>query len=269
MYRELRTDLYWLQECGPDRRHFVTESDRESTWYTEGAELHVPQNAYLFVDEETALFDTLSPASTDQILGYLDEILGDRPLDYLIVSHPDVPHAGNAMPILKQYPEATLVAPTYGVGHELYHLEESSALHVGEGDSLSLGQQTLAFHEATFPDAAVHMWMTEETSNILFPVDWLGYPHMETECLACDDELDTAITRNRLVEFHGRVLFWYQYVDVAKTNREIDRLIETYDPDGIAPAHGNVIRENPVEVMESMKEVVDRIATLDRVGTLG
>ncbi len=264
MPREIAPDLFWIQENGTDRSGFVDDSP--PPWYDESDTLHIAQNTYLIDDEQSLLFDTLSPASTDRILDAIDDLL-ENSLDYLVVSHPDVPHAGNTARILDAHPEAELVAPRYGNAHELYHLDD--ATHVGAGDRIDLGQRTVEFHEATFPDASLHMWMTERTTDTLFPVDWLGYPHHGSEGLAFADELDAPITPDRLVVFHGRVMFWYQYVDVETVHDEIDRLIREFSPAMIAPAHGNVIREDPAEYMEMMKPVVERIATEGRTGTLG
>ena len=136
------------------------------------------------------------------ILRGLDQVLGDRPLDYLALSHPDVPHAGNTAPILRKYPKCQLVAPRAGETHALYHLDE--AIKVGPDDELDLGGLLLRFPEAKFLDAAVHTWMTEETSKTLFTVDWMGFPHLGGECLACVDELDVEICVSRLEEFQVR-----------------------------------------------------------------
>ena len=97
----------------------------------------------------------------------------------------------------------------------------------------------------------------------------MGFAHLESEALKFVDELDGEFDASRLVEFHGRVLFWYQYVDVEKTNAEIDNLIETFDPEIVAPAHGLVIREDATAYMEMMKSVTRTIDERGRVGTLG
>lgn len=267
MTREIEPGIHWIEEFGPDRSGMV-EEDGTSDWYDPDEETYIPQCAYLLIgSEETLLFDTLSPASTDQIVKNVTEILGNRSLDYLVVSHPDVPHAGNTSAILETF-DAELVAPGYGNDHELYRLED--ACHVTEGDSIDLGNLEVEFHEATFLDAPVSIWMTERTTGTLFPVDWLGFPHQESESYrfadeACPDGIET----DRLVQFHGRVLFWFQYVDVPKICREIDRLAAEYDPEIIAPAHGLVVREDAVEVIEGMKEVVRQIDEEGRVGVLG
>lgn len=243
MAREIVPDIHWLQECGPDRGGAGDLT------------VHVPQHAYLLTGDETLLFDTLSPASTDHVLAELDGLVDD--LDYLVPSHPDVPHAGNTRAILDAYPEAELVGPRYGSGHELYHLGD--ARQVGAGDGIDLGGLEVTFHEGAFPDSAVHMWMREERTDTLFTVDWCGFPHLGDECDLCVEEFERDVTVDRLVNLHEFVLFWLKYVDVERVAGTIDRLVETHDPEVLAPAHGNPVREGAVEHMEKMKAATERI----------
>lgn len=264
MAREILPGIHWIQECGRDRSEMF---NLEGEGVDVGLEVHLPQNAYLFVGQETLLFDTLSPASKETIIEEVNAVLGERDLDYVMVSHPDVPHAGNTPALLRAYPDATVIAPEYGSGHELYRLDD--AIHVSESDTIDLGEHIVEFHEATFPDAAVSVWMTEQTTGSLLPVDWLGFPHYDDECTECAEELDRDVGRDRLVEFHGRVLFWYQYVDVAKTQAEINHLIEKFDPEAILPAHGLPIREDTTEHMRRVKDAVKHIDAEGRVGILG
>jgi len=268
MAREIEPGFHWIQECGSDLNVDIDVGSTPPDWCEPGSETHIGQSAYLLSGEESLLFDTLSPASTERIVAELDALLDDGSgLDYLVVSHPDVPHAGNAPRIVEEHPEATLVAPRYGDDHELYHLED--ARKVGEGDAIDLGGFEVAFHEATFPDAAMHVWMTERRTGTLFPVDWFGFPHNDTECERFVDEFERPLSVDRLVQFHGRVLFWLQYVDVARTNAEIDRVIERFAPDVLAPAHGCVVRERAEELMARTKRVVEHVSERGRVGILG
>ena len=268
MPRQIATDIHWIYEQGPDRSEQFDFGSRDLDWYVDGHEAYIPQCAYLLEgDEETLLFDTLSPASTDHLLETVDDILGDRELDYLVVSHPDVPHAGNAVAILEAYPDAELVAPGYGNDHELYQL--GTATHVVEGDTIDLGDRVVEFHEATFLDAPVSVWMTERTSGTLFTVDWMGFPHLDSGVLSFVDESERAFDVEQFVEFHSRVLFWYQYVDVEKVQREIDNVQRKFEPELIAPAHGQVIRTDTEAFFEMMKRVPEIVDRRGRVGTLG
>jgi len=267
--REIVPGIHWIQECGPHRSGFVRERNTyPEDWYESGREVHIPQNAYLLVGDRTLLFDTLSPAAGDQILREMEEVLAGRPLDYLVVSHPDVPHAGNTPRILGAHPDTMLVAPDVGSTHALYHLQD--AMKVGPGDAIDLGGLTVGFREATFLDAPMSIWMTEESTRTLFPVDWLGFPHMDDECGRCVDELEREVSLSRLIEFHGRVMFWHSYVDVPKVHAEIDRLADDIaGTERIAPGHGLVFREDPDAVVRRMKTVVSAIRERGRVGTIG
>lgn len=268
MPREIEPGLHWIYEPGVDLSKKFDLDTRRPDWYEPDRLVYIPQCAYLLEGEdETLLFDTLSPASTEEILAVIDDLVGDRGLDYLVVSHPDVPHAGNTLVILDEHPETRLVAPEYGNDHELYHLDDATS--VGEGDSIDLGGLVVDFHEATFPDAPVHVWMSERETETLFPVDWMGFPHLKDDVLTCSDELENGVDVEQFVEFHSRVLFWYQYVDVEKVRQEIGRLIDEFGPEIVAPAHGLVLRGDAVEYMEMMKEVPGIIERRGRVGTLG
>jgi len=268
MPTEVAPGIHWVYEGGPDRGAMFDLETRRPDWYDPDQDVLIPQCAYLVEGtDETLLFDTLSPASTDHVIGAISTLVGDRGLDYLVVSHPDVPHAGNASAILDEHLETRLVAPRYGNDHELYRLDD--ALHVGEGDSIDLGGRVVEFHEATFLDAPVSVWMSERETGTLFTVDWMGFPHSDNEALTPVDESAGTFDIEQFVEFHSRVLFWYQYVDGEKVAREIDRLVDRHDPGIVAPAHGRVIRADADGHMKLMKDVPGIIERRGRVGTLG
>lgn len=267
MRREVLAGIHWIQEPGPSRAGIARDvAAAGQSWYSPGRTLHISQSAFLFAGDRTLLFDTLSPAASDQVLADLDEALGGRSLDYLVVSHPDVPHAGNTHRILEAHPDATLMAPAVGDTHALYHLEEAVKLRPGE--EIDLGGHRIRVLEATFLDAAMSIWLFEENARMLLPVDWLGFPLMEGEFLRFADELDAPVDVDRLAEFHGRVMFWFQYVDVAKVRTEIDRLWRELAPEILAPAHGVVIRREPRRFFEAMKDVVARVSRAGRSGVV-
>jgi len=240
--------------------------DEPPEWYSPGQSLHVPMNAYLIRGEQSLLYDTLAPEGTEQVINSLAELLGDDGLDYLVPSHPKAPHAGNVNAILEHYPDATLLSSDYGRGEELYYLENAN--RVRDGDTRDLGGFVVEFVEATFPDTAFHIWMFERNNRALFTADWMGAPHMESNCLRFADEGGIPIPPSQFVEFQARGLRWLQFCDVDRVHRAIEELMTEYEPEIIAPAHGIVIRENVPEYTETMKSVVDQIAGGDRLSEL-
>lgn len=252
--REFADGTYWIQSCRDVEFKYTSREDYPHDF--EGRTVHSSRSACLIVDDQSLLFDTLSPMGTHTILSELDELLDGDDLDYLVVSHPDIPHAGNAAAIREEYPDVTLVAPKYGEGHELYHLGD--AMRVGEGDAIDLGKRRVTFHEAAFLDAAVSVWMAEETTNTLFTVDWMGLAHLEGDCRTFLDELpyDEETIFELIYEFHASVMFWYEYVDPEKVDETVDHLIDRFDPDIVFSSHGLVIREDAAEYMAKVKDVV-------------
>ena len=266
MPRKIGPDIYQIQQCID--KPVMSEGLREDPpdWYDPDRLVHVCNNAYLIVGDETLLYDTVSPGAREQLMDGLDEVLGERDLDYIVPSHPEAPHAGNANALLRRYPDATLLSSAYGRGEELYYLDQGR--HVEAGETLDLGGYTVEFLRAAFPDTAFHIWLKEHTSNTLFTAYWMGAPHVDGECLLFSDELDSPLSPAQILEFQARALRWLQYCDPEPVFDTIDDLIETHDPDIVCPAHGTVYREDATGYMERMKTVVEMITTGERLAEL-
>ncbi|QLG61918.1 MBL fold metallo-hydrolase [Halorarum salinum] len=263
MPRELADGIFWIQECYDSPALREKYSDDPPDWYNSGEKIHVCDNAFLICGNQTLLFDTLSPHSTNQILDELDSLLDGQDLDYLVISHPENPHAGNTFPILEEHPGAELIAPEFGSKHGMYHLED--ATKVAPGETIDLGGKIIEFVEPTFLDHRVHTWLAEHVTETLFTVDWLGDVHMEKNCLDFLDELDNDDPVSRQVEFHSRALFWFQYVDETKTRQAIESLIDVEQPNVVAPAHGVPVREETEEYLRLNNAVIDRIIEQGRI----
>lgn len=260
-HREMEPGVHWINEHGAHKRltdlyrndpGTLYNSGESPEWFEDDQTIQISVNAFLFIGEdETLLFDSLSPLGTESLVEILDELLDGRDLDYIALSHPDVPHAGGALRLIDSYPDATLIAPDKGDDHELYYLGD--ARKVAPGESIDLGGHVITFREAKFVDAPMSMWITEETKDILITVDWLGYHHTEEECMLFDDELDAELDHERFSLYSSSAEFWYRYADADKVKAEIDYIINEYDPAMVCPAHGMVLRDNPAKYLEREK----------------
>ncbi len=166
--RKVTEDLYWVG--GNDHRLELFEN------------IHpiphgVSYNAYLMMDEKTALFDTVDWSICREFLSNIRSVLGDRDLDYLIINHMEPDHGASIEEIILRYPnvkvvsteKAFLMMHQYGFG-----IDEVETIEVKEGDSLSLGKHVIAFIEAPmihWPEAMVSFDLTDGT---LFSADAFG-----------------------------------------------------------------------------------------------
>lgn len=263
-HREITDGLYFIKECIAQPP--TEEGPLLDGWYKPGHEMHVSQNIYVFKDDRNLVFDTGTPLGEEVVLRELDAILGDEPLDYLVISHPEANHAGNAPSILETYPEATLVAGSGGSHQELHGITEDTEI-VEDGDTIDLGTHTLTFHDPLFFDHAMTIWMTEETTDSLFTVDFLGFQHNEGECLRFTDELDYELTKNQLEKFNGYAFVWFRFIDPEKTDEAIDEIIEM-DPSMVLPAHGQPTRRDIPSHLQKMKEVLRDISQLEQENSI-
>ena len=63
------------------------------------SQYHVPNgvsyNSYVIMDEKTAVMDTTDPRVTEEWLNKVEQALGGREPDYLVINHMEPDHAGN------------------------------------------------------------------------------------------------------------------------------------------------------------------------------
>jgi flavorubredoxin len=106
----------------------------------------VSYNAYLVVDEKVALIDTVEVDFFMTFLENIREVLGDRPIDYVVVNHMEPDHSGSLALIRKFYPDVEIIGnkKTFDMMRGFYQLEDGLK-EVKNGDSVTLGSLSLNF----------------------------------------------------------------------------------------------------------------------------
>ncbi|MDR0537017.1 MAG: FprA family A-type flavoprotein [Tannerellaceae bacterium] len=135
----------------------------------------VSYNSYLIMDEKATLVDTVDASFSDIYLQRLSDILGDRPLEYLIVNHMEPDHSGSIRQLRRQYPGMKIVGngKTFGMLDGFYGIKDG--LHeVKDGDSLPIGSRSLFFHTAPMVHWPEVMFTYDAVSKVLFSADAFG-----------------------------------------------------------------------------------------------
>ena len=107
----------------------------------------VSYNSYLIDDEKVCLIDTVEVDFFTQYLENIREVLGDRPIDYLVVNHMEPDHSGSISLIKKYYPEIRVIGnkKTFGMMQGFYGVASEDDVEVKNGETLALGSYTLNF----------------------------------------------------------------------------------------------------------------------------
>ena len=111
-----------------DKIYYVGVNDRnknlfEGLWPLPAG---VSYNAYLIDDEKTCLVDTVEADFFLPFLENLRQVLGDRPLDYVVVNHMEPDHSGSLALIKQYYPGVQIIGnkKTFDMMRGFYRLEE-------------------------------------------------------------------------------------------------------------------------------------------------
>lgn len=105
-------------------------------------------NSYVILDDKVAVMDTVDANFKHEWLDNLEQALGGRKPDYLIVQHMEPDHAANVANFLEVYPGTTVVAnaKTFVMIKNFFGLDlEGQKLEVENGSTLSLGNHNLTF----------------------------------------------------------------------------------------------------------------------------
>ena len=190
-------------------------------------------NSYVILDEKIAVFDTVDKNFGTQWLKNLDEALGGKTPDYLIVQHMEPDHSANIVLFAEKYPDAKIVAndKAFVMMSQFFDFDLGDRkMSVKNGESLSLGK-----HELTFVFAPMVHWpevmMTyDSTDKVLFSADAFG------KFGALDTDEDWACEARR-----------YYFGIVGKYGAQVQAVLKkaaALDIKAICPLHGPVLAEN-------------------------
>ena len=157
--------------------HYVGVNDRnknlfEGLWPLPNG---VSYNAYLIDDEKVCLIDTVEVDFFVQFIENIRGVIGDRPIDYLVVNHMEPDHSGSLALIKKYYPDVTIVGnkKTFGMMAGFYGIDDAG-MEVKNGDSLTLGQHTLQFFLTPMVHWPETMVTYDASTKTLFSGDAFG-----------------------------------------------------------------------------------------------
>ena len=193
----------------------------------------ISYNSYVIVDERCAVMDTVDRRTTKEWEANVEEALGGRKPDYLVVLHLEPDHAGNIQNFCRKYPEAKVVLSTKANAMLPQFFEddfEGRTVAVNEGDTLSLGRHTLQFVMAPMIHWPEVMLAYEKSEKVLFSADAFG------KFGALDTQEDWTCEARR-----------YYFNIVGKYGAQVQALLKKaagLDIKTICPLHGPILTEN-------------------------
>ena len=196
-------------------------------------------NSYVILDEKVAVMDTVDARKGEEWLAQLEEALGGRKPDYLVVQHMEPDHSGSILALTQTYPDIVIVATAKALVFlgQFFDGVKFNTLAVKEGDTLSLGAHTLRFILAAMVHWPEVMVSFDEKDKVLFAADAFGKFGALSKCGYFGEEDDDWACEARR----------YYFNICGKYGAPVQVLLKKVRPLApavIAPLHGPILREN-------------------------
>ena len=240
-----------------DRIYSVGVNDLEKTLF-EGLwpiPYGVSYNSYLVVDEKVALIDTVEYGFDKEYLENINDVLGGRKIDYLVVNHMEPDHSSLIAEMLAEYPELQIIAnaKTVPMLKGYYQAPEEKIKVVAEGEAVSLGSCTLSFHMIPmvhWPETMV-TWLAEE--GTLFSGDAFGtFGAVDGGIVDSEDTFEEY--RDEMIRYYSNIVGKYG-VPVQQALKKLGGL----DIKRVCSTHGPVWENN----IEQVIALYDRMSRYD------
>jgi flavorubredoxin len=204
-------------------------------------------NAFLIVDEQVALIDTVKKEFADQLLDNISRIIDPRKIDIMISNHAEMDHSGSLARVMHRIGEdKPLYCSKMGAKNLAKHFSQNwNYRAVQEGEELSLGRRTLTFFETRMLHWPDNMFTYLKEEKILFSSDAFGQHYAGFEKYA-DIVGDAIMTHAQ--KYYANILMLYA-PHTLKLMEKVSALGLEFNM--ICPDHGVIWRKDPAKIINA------------------
>ena len=230
--KQITNDMYWVG--GSDRRLALFENVYP---IPEG----VSYNAYLVLDEQTVLFDTVDRAVSEVFFENIAHLLDGRKLDFVVVNHMEPDHAATLQELVLRYPDVQIVtsAKALAMIRNYFTFDTGRIRTVKEMETLCTGRHTFAFAMAPMVHWPEVMVSYDTTDKILYSADAFGtFGALNGNIFADEVNFET--------EYLAEARRYYTNI-VGKYGTQVQALLKKaakLDIQMVCPLHGPVWRKH-------------------------
>jgi len=237
-HRELAKGIHWVGAIDWDVRDFHGYSTLAGTTY----------NAFLIIDEKVTLIDTVKRSHLDDLMFHVREIIDPEKIDYLVVNHVELDHAGSLAEVMDAIKPEKLICSPMGEKAILdhFHREDWPYEVVKSGDTISIGERTLYFLETRMLHWPDSMFTYAMEDGILFTSDAFGQ-HLATS-ERFDDQVPLSVIMDQAAKYYANILYLYNPL-IRKLLAKVGEM--NLDIKMIAPDHGVIFRKHIDDILHA------------------
>jgi flavorubredoxin len=204
-------------------------------------------NAFLILDENITLIDTVKAPFADQLLQNIRQIVDPKKIDLVISNHTEMDHSGGLPRVMHAIGEdKPLYCSKMGHKNLQRHFPRLWDYRpVADGETLSLGKRTLTFLETRMIHWPDSMFTFLNEDGILFSSDGFGQHYAGSERF--DDEVSDLIMPHAK-KYFANILLLY----APRIQKLLEKVVGLgLDIRMICPDHGIVWRSDPGRIIDA------------------
>jgi len=169
----------------------------------------ISYNSYLIDDEKVALIDTVDVCYSEVYFRKIRSVLGDKPIDYLVVNHMEPDHSGSIEWLVNRYPDITIIGNnrTMDMLKGFYGITKN-ILSIKDAEEVKLGKNTLRFYLTPMIHWPETMMTYVPESKTLFSGDAFGtYGSLDGGVV--DSQLDPEGYFDEMIRYYSNIVGKY------------------------------------------------------------
>ncbi|MDQ2086209.1 MBL fold metallo-hydrolase [Herbivorax sp. ANBcel31] len=207
-------------------------------------------NSYLIKDEKTVLVDTVWNPYKEEFVENLEREVGLENIDMIIINHCEPDHSGSLGYLMEKIPNTPIYCSKKGEESIKGYFHKDWNINVVKtGDTIKIGENELVFVEMTMMHWPDSMLTYVKGANVVLSNDAFGQ-HYSAPALF-NDQVDECELYQEAIKYFANILNPFKPL-IKKKIEEIKAL--NLDIDVIAPSHGVIWRDNPMQIVEKYYE---------------
>lgn len=213
------------------------------------------QNAYLIEEEKKVLIDTVWTPHKFDFIENLKQEIDLKKIDFIVANHGEADHSGALPALMELIPDTPIYCTAAAVkslegqygkkGWNFRVVKTGDEVDVGNGKKLKFIEMKMLH----WPDSMA-TYLTGD--NILFSNDAFGQHYAVQELF--NDKADQCVLKHEALKYFVNILNPFAML-IGKKITEIKGMGLPIDM--IAPSHGAIWRENPMQIVEQYEKWAD------------
>ena len=241
--RQIANNVYWVGARDYNCRHFHGE--------LYPVEEGVTYNAYLVMDDQITLFDTVEEEFSAESLERIQSVLDGKPIDNIILQHAEPDHSGALIEMKKIYPDANVYSSPGGIRNIQAQFDIDFDIQpLKTGDTLNTGKYNFTFMEMQMIHWPDNMLTYSPELKIVFSNDAFGQHIVNFQLTDQGYSKDYCMTMAK--EYFANIVIPY----IPQVQGKLQAILDmNLDIEMIAPSHGIIWKDYVQDIIATYQDI--------------